>query len=112
MASTQQFLLFFVVGVLTTVIDFAVFNLLTGRRLGWRRIPANIVSVTIAMVWSFLANWYLVFQPDGDAWLERAGRFLVTTAFSAFVLQNLILYLTTNVWKWPVKITLLSVFSG
>lgn len=106
MVSTQQFLLFCVVGVLTTVIDFAVFNLLTGRVLRWRRIPANVVSVSVAMVWSFLANWVLVFQPDGDAWLDRAGRFLATTAVSAFVLQNVILYLTTEIWKWPVNVTL------
>ncbi len=106
MESSRQLLLFFVVGVLTTVVDFAVFNLLTGRRLRWRRIPANVVSVTIAMVWSFLANWFLVFQPDGHAWLERAGRFLVTTAFSAFVLQNLILYLTTYTWTLPTTLAL------
>lgn len=106
MAPTAQFLLFVVVGVITTVVDFAVFNLLTGRRLGWGRIPANLVSVAVAMVWSFLANWFLVFQPDGNAWLERAGRFLVTTAFSAFVLQNIVLYVTTYVWTWPAKANL------
>ncbi len=104
MVPAQQFLLFCVVGVLTTLVDFAIFNLLTGRRLRWRRIPANLVSVSAAMAWSFLANWFLVFQPEGNAWLERAGRFLVTTAFSAFVLQNVILYFTTYVWKWPANL--------
>ena len=108
MSSTQQFLLFFVVGVITTGIDFAIFNFLTGRRLRWRRIHANLVSVSVAMTWSFLANWFLVFQPDGYAWLGRAGRFLATTAFSAFVLQNVILYFT-SVWKWPGSATLLVV---
>src|ERR1043166_6738776 len=51
-------------------------------------------------------NWLIVFQPDGHDWLERAGRFLATTAFSAFILQNSILYLTTYVWSWPVKAAL------
>ena len=106
MVSAQQFLVFCVVGVITTVFDFAIFNLLTGGALRWRRIPANLVSVTVAMAWSFLANWFLVFQPDGSQWLDRAGRFLVTTAFSAFVLQNVILYLTTYVWKWPANVAL------
>jgi len=106
MAPTAQILLFVVVGVITTAVDFAVFNLLTGRRLGWRRIPANVVSVAVAMAWSFVANWILVFQPEGDAWLGRAGRFLVTTAFSAFVLQNLVLYFTTYVWTWPSQAVL------
>ena len=103
MLAGQQFLLFCVVGVSTTLIDFAVFNWLTRPAMGWRRIPANMVSVTAAMTWSFLANWFIVFHPDGHDWLERAGRFLATTAFSAFILQNVVLYLTTYVWTWPGK---------
>jgi putative flippase GtrA len=99
-----QFLIFCVVGVLTTLVDFAVFNLLTRRAVGWPRIPANLVSVAAAMAWSFLANWFFVFHPAGYDWLARAGRFLVTTAFSAFVLQNVILYLTTYVWKAPADL--------
>jgi putative flippase GtrA len=98
-----QVFLFIVVGALTTIIDFVMFNLLTGTRLGWRRIPANIVSVTAAMTWSFLANWFIVFAPDGNEWMQRAARFLVTTAFSAFVLQNVVLYLASYVWKRPVN---------
>ena len=56
MVSAKQFLLFCAVGVITTVVDFAIFNLLTRPAVGWRRIPANIVSVTVAMAWSFLAR--------------------------------------------------------
>jgi putative flippase GtrA len=106
MLPAQQFLLFIVVGVITTAIDFGIFNLLTRPAVGWRRIPANVVSVAVAMAWAFLANWLIVFQPAGQDWLGRAGRFLVTTAFSAFVLQNVILYVTTYVWKWPVNAAL------
>ncbi|HXT41963.1 MAG TPA: GtrA family protein [Candidatus Angelobacter sp.] len=101
-----QFLLFCVVGVSTTLVDFTVFNLLTRSSVAWRRIPANTVSVATAMTWSFLANWWLVFHPAGHEWLRRAERFLVTTAFSAFVLQNAVLYLTTYVWKGPANLAL------
>ena len=101
-----QFILFCGVGVVTTAVDFAVFNALTRPAIGWRRIPANIVSVTMAMVWSFLANWLIVFNPEGHEWLPRAGRFLITTAFSAFVLQNVILYFTTYVWKGPANVAI------
>ena len=45
----KQFVLFCVVGVITTVVDFGIFNLLTRPATGWRRIPANLVSVTVAM---------------------------------------------------------------
>lgn len=99
----QQILLFCLVGVMTTAIDFLVFNLLTRPSMGWRRIPANLVSVSCAMIWSFLANWQIVFQSQGHDWLLRAGRFLLTTGFSAFVLQNLVLYLTTYVWLAPAR---------
>jgi putative flippase GtrA len=106
MVPATQFVLFCLVGITTTVLDFAIFNLLTRPAIGWRRIPANIVSVATAMAWSFLANWFIVFHPLGDEWIERAGRFLVTTAFSAFVLQNVILYFTTYVWKSPANFAL------
>ncbi len=106
MSPAKQFLLFCVVGVITTAVDFGIFNLLTRPVVGWRRIPANIVSVSVAMAWAFLANWFIVFNPGGQDWLGRAGRFLATTAFSAFVLQNVILYFTTYVWKWPVNLAL------
>lgn len=105
MFHAQQFLLFCLVGVTTTLVDFLLFNLLTRPSVGWPRIPANLVSVTAAMAWSFLANWIFVFAPEGNEWLARAGRFLVTTLFSAFVLQNLVLHLTSHVWKWPSTIT-------
>lgn len=102
-----QFLIFCVVGVVTTGVDFAVFNLLTGRTARWRRIPANLVAVSTAMTWSFLANWFIVFNPDGQQWLDRAWRFVVTTAFSAFVLQNAVLYFTTYVWTVPSNVAVL-----
>lgn len=104
-----QFILFCVVGVATTAVDFGIFNLLTRPSAGRLRlpvIPANIISVTVAMTWSFLANWLLVFHPGGQEWLGRAGRFLATTAFSAFVLQSVVLYLTTHAWKAPVQVAL------
>ena len=106
MLSAKQFLFFCVVGLATTVLDFAIFNWLTRPAVGWRRIPANLVSVATAMTWSFLANWVLVFHSDGQDWLGRAGRFLLTTSFSAFVLQNVILYFATYVWKGPVSFAL------
>lgn len=102
----SQFLLFCIIGVTTTAVDFAVFNLLTRPAAGWRRIPANTVSVSTAMAWSFLANWFIVFHPEGHEWLDRAWRFLLTTAFSAFVLQNFILWLTTYVWTAPAVFAL------
>ena len=106
MPAIQQFILFCLVGVLTTLIDFVIFNLLTRPAVGWRRIPANIVAVACAMAWSFLANWLLVFHSESQDWLSRAGRFLLITTFSAFILQNGVLYVTTYLWQAPVRVAL------
>ena len=107
--SAKQFAVFCIVGVTTTIVDFAIYNLLTRPPTRWGRIPSNIISVATAMAWSFLANWFFVFHPGGDDWMDRAGRFLVITAFSAFVLQNLLLYVTTYVWLGPVNAALYAV---
>lgn len=107
MPTTKQFLLFCIVGLTTTVVDFVLFNLLTRPAVGWRRIPANVLSVAVAMAWAFFANWIFVFQPDGYDWKVRAERFLLITAFSAFVLQNAILHVTTRVWLVPVNFAVL-----
>ena len=103
MPPAKQLVLFCLVGVMTTLVDFSVFNLLTRPAVGWRRIPANLVSVSIAMAWSFWANGFVVFHPGAPGGWPRAGRFLLATAFSAFGLQNIILYLTGSVWKGPAR---------
>ena len=67
---------FVLVGVLTTIIDFAVFNLLTGRKLRWRRIPANIVSVSVATVGNSLGalTTYAIGVWGGPWLIERVLR--------------------------------------
>ena len=99
-----QFLLFGCVGVTGTVIDVGIYNLLTRPAVGWRRIPASSLSVSAGMVFNFFANWLMVFRPAGNHWWSMAGRYLIITSISAFVLQNLVIHLTTRYWLLPARI--------
>src|SRR5215211_7535117 len=59
-----QLAFFCLVGALNTLIDFAAYNLLAGKRFRWRRVPANVVSGTIGMLFSFFMNLFFVFRSD------------------------------------------------
>ncbi len=102
----QQFSVFLVAGVFTTLVDFTVYNLLTRRPLHWPRIRANCVSVSAAICFSFTVNLLFVFQPEVYQVGSRAVKFLAVTLFSAYGLQNLVIYLTGRVWLAPVNAAL------
>jgi putative flippase GtrA len=93
--------LFALVGVANTALDFAVYNLLTSRMVGWSRIPANLVSTTIAMSFSFALNLLWVFSPQHKLVPQRAFRFIWVTCCALYGVQNLVLWLTSNVWSGP-----------
>jgi putative flippase GtrA len=88
----EQFLRFGAVGVLNTLLDFSLFNLLTGK-FRWPKIRANLVSASVAMTFSFLANGQWVF-PGAEGFLaERAVKFILVTATSGWLVQNVVIRL-------------------
>ena len=96
-----QITLFGLVGLVNTALDFIIYNLLT-RKIP--RIPANICSTSVAMAFSFAANFF-VFQPRTFDAPGQATKFVIVTAISLYVIQNLVIFLTTNVWQQPTKWT-------
>ena len=94
-----QITLFGLVGLVNTALDFVIYNLLT-RKIP--RIPANICSTSVAMAFSFAANFF-VFQPRTFDAPGQATKFVIVTAISLYMIQNLVIYLTTNVWQRPTK---------
>lgn len=101
--SLSEFLTFCLVGGGGAFLDFFVFNFLSGR-LHWKRISANLMSVVFAKVFNFTGNWFLVFHPPNQYWLTSATRFFLVSSFSAFFLQNLIIYATTHIWTSPGRL--------
>lgn len=95
---------FGLIGIFNTVIDFLIFNALSGKTIGMSKVWANTVSTTIAMTFSFFANRNFVFSGHGNE-AEEALLFFGITAFGLYVLQNGVIYLLTSGWDWPRKVT-------
>lgn len=95
---------FGMVGILNTLIDFAIFNALSGKRIRLGKLKANTISTTVAMTCSFLLNRNYVFSGHGNP-VTEALLFFVITAFGLYILQNGVIYLFTKSWSWPGRIT-------
>lgn len=96
------------VGIVNTLMDFAIFNFFTSV-IKLTLIQANIISTTIAMIFSFVANKQLVFKPGQSSVARQAVSFLIVTAFGLYVLQLGTIKVLTEVWLAPV--TLLVAFA-
>lgn len=103
LGTVAQLGFFLLAGALHTSVDFVVYNVLTREPLRLSRIQANCVSTTIAMAVSFTTNLLLVFQPARVQGVERGLKFILVTAFSSYLLQNAVIYLTSSFWLLPVR---------
>lgn len=89
-------LIFALIGVFNTVFDIAVYVGL--RQLGWSALAANIVSVSLALVGSYLLNSKLTFR--AKRWTARSFiGFVVVTLFGLWVLQTAAIYLIASWMK-------------
>lgn len=101
--SAFQFATFSLVGLANTLLDFCVFNFLTRKRLGMPRIPANLISTSVGMSFSFAVNYALVFLPSAEVGVsERIFRFLAVNVISLYIIQAGVLWLTSYAWPHPV----------
>ncbi len=89
------------VGLLNTAIDFVILNILH-LQLGWALIPANTISTTVAMIFSFFANKQVVFKHHQGSWWRQVIVFYLVTAFGLYALQNGIMALLTDIWPQPI----------
>lgn len=92
---------FGIVGILNTLIDFTIYNL-ASTALGLSLVASNLISTTVAMIFSFFANKHLVFQKSSRAWHHQVILFYVVTAFGLYVLQTGTILLLTSVWTAPL----------
>ena len=95
---------FGVVGILNTLIEFSIFNALSGKQLKYPKIVANTCSTSVAMLFSFFANREGVFNGSHGNPVTEVILFFVATGFGIYVLQNAVLYLLLYRWSWPTKL--------
>lgn len=80
---------FAIVGVANTVIDFGVLFLL--KILGLPEIPANIISTSTALCFSFFASKKYTFRAAGNDIVREMVLFIIISLFGAWVIQSLII---------------------
>jgi putative flippase GtrA len=101
-----RFLKFSVVGVIGTVIDFGIFNLLHNV-MGWNRILSNTFSVTAAIVNNYIWNLYWVYpETRGRQNTKKFLQFIVVS-ISAWALNTGILW-SSERWLFGTR----SLFAG
>ena len=86
---------FALVGGTNTLLDFVVYGILANAA-GLPAIAANTISTSICMVISFFLNYQFVWESKKSR-LETAPRFLLMSLFSAWVVQNGIIWLVTSI---------------
>lgn len=103
LSETKRVGKFGLIGVINTVIDFAIYNFMISV-VGFSVIAANVVAVTFAMTFSFFANKKFVFSNNSKDVARQAVLFLAFTAFGLYIIQNVIIYGLTEVWTWPLEV--------
>ena len=87
---------FAMVGGVNTVIDFVIFGMLANV-FGVVTVGANIISTTICMIISFWLNYTFVWQSKKSK-LETAPKFVIVSAFSAWVVQSVAIWMIVSIF--------------
>jgi putative flippase GtrA len=94
---------FIAVGILNTLVDFSILNLLVFA-FGLNNIAANTISVSIAMLVSYMLNHQVVFRYEGKNHAKKFLIFIAISAFGLLVLQNLVIYSLVHLFTWPADV--------
>lgn len=112
---------FLVVGVINTIVDFGLLNILAitilpksatignfsllGLAISLNGlIIAGIISGTVAMIVSFVLNANFTFRVRHVSG-KRTVYFFAITIFGLYMVRPIILKIMTDVWHWPAQFT-------
>lgn len=85
---------FAIVGGANTALDFAVLFVLVG--LGLDKIPANYISTSVALIFSFFVNKSFTFKSKGGNAKKQFVYFIVITLIGLWLIQPIIISITSN----------------
>ena len=95
--NNRQILLFGIVGVINTTIDFCLLLLL--KHLGMYPVVANIISTGVTFIISFLLNRNFVFKSTKNQLYREITLFVVFTLFGLWVLQSIVIATTSPLFN-------------
>ncbi len=85
---------FIIVGGANTALDFLILFLLV--HAGMDKIVANYISTSTALIFSFFANKSFTFKDKSSNAKKQFAIFLVVTLAGLWILQPIIIWLTTS----------------
>ena len=91
MKNKSQLILFGLIGVINTALDFGLLFIL--KSVGLMATTANIFSTSIAFVFSFFANKKYTFRSSGTNIVREMILFVAVTLFGLWVLQTGVIWL-------------------
>jgi putative flippase GtrA len=93
---------YLMVGAVVTLVDVGLYNLLSGPRVQFNRITANVISVTFGMLLGFTLHFALVFRPAETQVIWRIVKYVITVGVSVYGVQNLVIHCLSQNWRLPV----------
>jgi putative flippase GtrA len=97
----KQLALFCAVGVGSTIIDFAVYNVFIAK-FNWSRLKSNIISMSAGLSFAFACNAAFVFPSNADSLQVYLVKFIASNLFSMYVVQSSFIYVSTRAWSAEV----------
>lgn len=82
---------FGLVGTATTLLDLALFNLLSGPWLELPLVPAHLLASIVTLTTSFFSQRNLVFAGQDGRWSRQAVRFVLVTVTGVALVQSIVL---------------------
>lgn len=93
---------FGLVGILNTIVDFGVYNLLLILFASLAPVVASVISGTAAMINSFIFNRSFTFKAKKLSPVKTI-LFFVVTLIGLYIIRPIVVWFFTGVWLWPAE---------
>ncbi|MFC2174213.1 GtrA family protein [Acidobacteriota bacterium] len=105
---------FSIVGIINTLVDVGVLNVLvillhfhyTFSVFGFKIVSANLISVSAAIINSYLMNKYWTFERRGRREIPAEALIFVIISLIGMVINTAVLSLLYHHWTWPAETVL------
>ncbi len=107
----RQFIKFCLIGLLNTIIDYSIY-LFFSRSIGLYFLYANIISISVAMTFSFFANKYWTFQNKDKRLKTQYLKFAAVNVVYFFLNNSILFVLVTYLAVFDLLAKIIAIIIG
>ncbi|PIZ01116.1 hypothetical protein COY62_00275 [bacterium (Candidatus Howlettbacteria) CG_4_10_14_0_8_um_filter_40_9] len=96
---SRQIPKFAVVGVLNTIIDIGIVNVMV-LMLGFNPVISNIVGVSVAIINSYILNKYWTFKDKEKEHVAQQFGIFVVLSLAGMAINTAVFYFLYTMWTW------------